>query len=86
MDYTTENPNDQKFSKSWVFTWNNYNADDELEDLIFAISKKLYTYTNQNAVFREDKLIFYDSFGFSNQGLTQQYIRAFIFNKFSFII
>jgi hypothetical protein len=60
-------------------------SDDEFENLLFQISKKLCPISNVKSTITQDKYIFYDSFGFSNQGLSQQYIRALIFNNITFL-
>jgi hypothetical protein len=56
-----------------AYTFNFIYIDDELEDLLAHISSQLLT---QPEFKPEKRFVFYDYFGFDNQGLTKQYIRA----------
>jgi len=51
-------------------------TDDELEILLTSISSKLLI--AENTKHNEEKYVFYDSFGFDNRGLTEQYLNALI--------
>lgn len=58
-------------------------CDDYLEDNLYELSKEI---TKYNKLYpKEEKIVFYDSFGFDNQGLTQHYLRALIFNNLKFL-
>ena len=58
-----------------AYTFNFIYIDDDLEDLLVDISSQLLT---ESQFQPKQKFVFYDYFGFDNQGLTQQYIRAMI--------
>jgi hypothetical protein len=56
-----------------AYTFNFIYIDDELENLLAHISSQLLA---QPKFKPEKRFVFYDFFGYDNQGLTQQYIRA----------
>jgi hypothetical protein len=59
-------------------------CDDELENTLCSLASKL-VYYKSGSLPATDKIIFYDSFGFDFQGLTQQYVRAFISAEMKFL-
>lgn len=61
-------------------------TDDDLENLLKLISSKLVK--SENIKCYEEKYVFFDSFGFDNRGLTEQYLKALIsWNiKFKYIL
>lgn len=74
-----------------AYNINSFYTDDTLEEFIDRISLD-FVKRNKDIIPTENKWIFYDSFGWDNRGLTQQYIRAliswnveflFIFENFS---
>lgn len=74
-----------------AYNINSFYTDDALEEFIDRVSLD-FVKRNKDITPIENKWIFYDSFGWDNRGLTQQYIRAliswnveflFIFENFS---
>ena len=70
-----------------AYNLNLFYSDDIIENELLFIGQKLVkrnkTFSNTNT--QERKIIFFDSFGWDNRGLTQQYIRSFIKNNYNFL-
>jgi len=82
--------NDKKFEKCLAaieaaaflaYNFNLFYVDEDIEEMIRQIGKK---YNTQQKKDKSEKLILFDSFGYDNKGLTQQYVRALIAHDVSF--
>lgn len=65
-------------------SFNLFYVDEDIEGIICQIGEK-YNISIPDRKDKEEQIIFFDSFGLDNRGLTQQYIRALIFHKIKFV-
>lgn len=72
-----------KAASKIAYNINNLYTDADLEMLLEKISQYFTKYDNNKI--KNSKLVFFDSFGWDNRGLTQQYIRALISNDNEFM-
>ncbi|PRY53668.1 hypothetical protein B0I27_103138 [Arcticibacter pallidicorallinus] len=66
-----------------AYNFNIVYTDPDLEEMIEKISSKLFEQVSNRS--NTGRILFYDSFGWENRGLTQQYIRALIKLGYSFL-